>query len=381
MKNISNRLLFILSCFTLNIYSVFAQQSLTSINSSIFINFNSMGTSSTSTLPVGWRVGAGNDWVGGTLATTQAAGNTGSGILHQSSAGGCYNFGEGINAFSNERALGFLNSSGYTSPKSILYAFVNNTGFTISQINISWNYEKYRSGSRMWDWTFYHGSTSTPSIQNTQGSQNFPADAANTTIYSPAQSTSKNIELSGLSIPTGSVYYLRWTLTGNGGSTNGQGLAIDDIEILPLNTSICSGSNMQITPSNSPTGWGSQNASIATTNASGLVTAQNSGNVTIQYNSGGTTRNIYLNVISAPSVGSGSNQTVCPGTSVTLTGSGASTYAWNNGVSNGVSFTPNATQTYTVTGTAANGCTGTSQTTITVNAAPTLSINASNNTL
>jgi len=72
---------------------------------------------------------------------------------------------------------------------------------------------------------------------------------------------------------------------------------------------------------------------------------------------------------------------VCSGTSLTLSGSGANSYAWNNGVSNGVAFTPNATQTYTVTGTAANGCTGTSQTTITVNAAPTLSINASANTL
>jgi hypothetical protein len=71
-----------------------------------------------------------------------------------------------------------------------------------------------------------------------------------------------------------------------------------------------------------------------------------------------------------PMVGAGTNQTVCAGTSVTLSGSGASTYTWNNGVSNGVSFTPNNTQTYTVTGTDANGCTNTAQTTVTVNALP-----------
>jgi hypothetical protein len=62
--------------------------------------------------------------------------------------------------------------------------------------------------------------------------------------------------------------------------------------------------------------------------------------------------------------------TVCAGTSVTLTGSGAVSYAWTGGVTDGVAFTPVSTQTYTVTGTAANGCTSTATTTITVNPIP-----------
>ena len=96
--------------------------------------------------------------------------------------------------------------------------------------------------------------------------------------------------------------------------------------------------------------------------------------------SGSAQRTITVNAVPAVSANASAN-TLCSGASVTLSGSGASSYAWNNGVSNGVAFTPNATQTYTVTGTAANGCTGTAQTTITVNAAPILSINASANTL
>lgn len=45
---------------------------------------------------------------------------------------------------------------------------------------------------------------------------------------------------------------------------------------------------------------------------------------------------------------------------VTLNGSGAVTYTWNNGATNGVAFTPPVgTTTYTVTGTDANGCTDT----------------------
>jgi hypothetical protein len=74
-----------------------------------------------------------------------------------------------------------------------------------------------------------------------------------------------------------------------------------------------------------------------------------------------------------PTVSAGNNQTVCAGTAITLTGSGANSYSWNNGVSNGVAFTPAATQTYTVTGTDANGCTNTAQTTVSVNALPTVS--------
>jgi gliding motility-associated-like protein len=76
---------------------------------------------------------------------------------------------------------------------------------------------------------------------------------------------------------------------------------------------------------------------------------------------------------SIPSVSAGSYPAVCQGSTVTLNGSGASTYTWNNSVVNGVSFTPPVgTTTYTVTGTNAQGCTNTSQTTVTSNPLPTV---------
>ena len=68
-----------------------------------------------------------------------------------------------------------------------------------------------------------------------------------------------------------------------------------------------------------------------------------------------------------PSVFAGNNQTVCNGSQVTLTASGATTYLWNNGVQNGVPFTPNTTQTYIVTGTNANGCQNYDTVVVTVN--------------
>ncbi len=58
---------------------------------------------------------------------------------------------------------------------------------------------------------------------------------------------------------------------------------------------------------------------------------------------------------------------VCAGDPVTLTGSGASGYTWDNGVVDGVSFVPGATTTYTVTGTDGNNCSNQDQITITVN--------------
>ena len=77
--------------------------------------------------------------------------------------------------------------------------------------------------------------------------------------------------------------------------------------------------------------------------------------------------------VNSPTVSAGADQSVCPGTSVTLSGSGASTYAWDNGVTDGSAFAANTTTTYTVTGTDASGCTATDQVVITVNALPTVS--------
>lgn len=77
-----------------------------------------------------------------------------------------------------------------------------------------------------------------------------------------------------------------------------------------------------------------------------------------------------ITVNELPEVSAGSAQAVCAGTEVTLSGAGADDYAWDNGVDDGVEFTPSTTTTYTVTGTDANGCVNTAEVTITVNALP-----------
>ena len=80
---------------------------------------------------------------------------------------------------------------------------------------------------------------------------------------------------------------------------------------------------------------------------------------------------VTLNSTNAPTINAGPNQTICLGESVTLSATGADTYVWSNGVTNGQSFSPTNTITYTVTGTDLNGCSATTTVTVTVNPVPT----------
>ncbi len=89
-----------------------------------------------------------------------------------------------------------------------------------------------------------------------------------------------------------------------------------------------------------------------------------------------TTVATTITILPLPLVDAGVDQSVCAGTSVTLSGLGAQAYTWSGGVTNNLSFTPGSTQTYTVTGTGANGCTKTDQVIVTVKPLPTVSAGA-----
>jgi hypothetical protein len=75
---------------------------------------------------------------------------------------------------------------------------------------------------------------------------------------------------------------------------------------------------------------------------------------------------LTISVVALPTVNAGLDQSICIGESITLNGSGATNYSWSNGVTNGVAFAPNTTQTYTVSTTNGQGCVGTDQVIINV---------------
>ena len=92
-------------------------------------------------------------------------------------------------------------------------------------------------------------------------------------------------------------------------------------------------------------------------------------------NSGCTsTQTVTVTVFTGPTIlATASKTNICIGDTVTLTGSGASTYTWNPGniTSNPIIVTPTATTIYTVTG--SNGiCSSTATISITANPTPTL---------
>jgi hypothetical protein len=78
-----------------------------------------------------------------------------------------------------------------------------------------------------------------------------------------------------------------------------------------------------------------------------------------------------VTVNSVPTVTANSSAaSICAGSNVTLNGGGATSYTWDNGVTNGVAFAPTTSATYNVTGTDANGCKDTASVSVTVNAQP-----------
>lgn len=162
---------------------------------------------------------------------------------------------------------------------------------------------------------------------------------------------------------------------------------------------------VSVTVNNNPTVGASSTASaiclgdFVTLNGSGAVSYTWTGGVTDNvpfaptvtdsYTVTGTDANgctntmaISVTVNFLPMVGASVTQSaICSGDSVTFNGSGAVSYTWTGGVTDNVPFTPASTDTYTVTGTDANGCTNTMTIGVTVNALPAVTLSLPLDTL
>lgn len=145
-------------------------------------------------------------------------------------------------------------------------------------------------------------------------------------------------------------------------------------------TLVCSGSSVTLNGS----GANSYSWSGGVTNGTGFAPSA-SGSYTVTGTSAANctgTATIALTVAANPTVSaSASSASVCAGNTVALNGSGASTYSWSGGVSDGVAFNPSNSGTYTVTGTSTANCSGTATIALTVAPNPTIAVNISSPTI
>ena len=184
--------------------------------------------------------------------------------------------------------------------------------------------------------------------------------------------------------PTVTTEYIA-TVTASNGCATSSSITVSVIDqVVPVITvtdnNICNGETVTLTASGALYyNWsnGSTNPSI-TVSPTSSTTYTVTG--TVDLCSGSTSQ--LIQVSSAPTIAiSSTSNSVCNGSSVTLTASGGTSYLWSTGqTGSSITVTPTATTTYTVTGTNAAGCTNTATKTITIGTTPTINISASNNT-
>jgi hypothetical protein len=172
------------------------------------------------------------------------------------------------------------------------------------------------------------------------------------------------------------------TVTDNNGCT-GISSAIDVIEnplpspVISGSSGYCSGTSAFL--STSPVYFSFIWSTGSTTNTTYATVSDNPVNVTVTDINGctGFSASVYVTENVLPSVSAGADISVCANTQITLSGTGATYYIWDNGVLDGVPFTPPAgVTTYTVTGTDDNGCTASDEVIVTVNSLPVVSAGA-----
>lgn len=184
------------------------------------------------------------------------------------------------------------------------------------------------------------------------------AAGANTYTWNTGATTNSITETPGTTT--------NYTVTGTD-ANNCIGTATTQITVNPNpvinvnNGTICEGQSFTITPSGANTYTYSGGSDVVSPNVSTsyTITGEDSNNCI-----GTATTQIIVNP--NPTVTIASNS-VCVGTSASLTASGANSYTWNTGsTTNSITETPTITTTYSVTGADLNNCSNTQTVSITV---------------
>lgn len=388
-----------LLCLSAPVSRLLGQVSISALGTSYTEDFNTLASTSTSTVvPTNW-----NFLEVGSNANTVYTAGTGS-----STTGDTYSFGVTSNP---ERAWGALNSN---SLDTVWFGaqYTNNTGSTITDLKVTYTGEQWRKVTNRLipDTIYFLYSTNATGLGILNGTWNsvpqlqFLTPAANygSTVTSgalngnlTANSQTLTYTLTGLSIANGQSIWLAWIDENITGSDDG--MAIDDVNIVACagtpsssisgNANICVGASTNL----SVTYTGGQPWSFTWTdgttpvNVTGITTSPYTFSVTPANTTTYTISNV-TGPCGVPNIGTASavvnvstvagtaaisaNQTICSTASTnltyTLTGVSPWQITWTDGTTPvtttgitgspyTVSITPNSTTTYTLTATT-DGC-------------------------
>jgi predicted extracellular nuclease len=192
---------------------------------------NTAGSTTNSTLPTGWYI---TETGGGARDNEQYAVDTGG-----SNTGDTYSYGS---AASTDRALGGLQSG--TLIPVIGAKFTNNTGVTITSLDISYTGEQWRisntAAARDDRMDFQYSLNATDLSAGTYTDVNAldftnPIKTATTAGAldgnNAANRTARSSTITGLSIPNGATFFIRWNDLNASGADDG--LAVDDFSVTP----------------------------------------------------------------------------------------------------------------------------------------------------
>jgi Big-like domain-containing protein/YDG domain-containing protein len=231
-----------------------APASLSALGAAYTQNFstlsNTAGSTTNTALPAGWALIEGG---GGARDNDEYAVDTGG-----STTGDTYSYGS---AGSTERAFGMLRSG--TLIPIIGANFTNNTGSTVTSLDVAYTGEQWRLGTagrtdridfqysldatdlESGAWTDVDALDFTAPVTTPVGALDGNA-AANRTAVSHT--------ISGLSIANGATFWIRWTDLDASGADDG--LAVDDFSLTPQSAPVAVSTTLALTSSANPSTYG-----------------------------------------------------------------------------------------------------------------------------
>lgn len=191
-----------------------------------------------------------------------------------------------------------------------------------------------------------------------------------------------SVLIHGVSRTTSGLYTASFTSANGCDSTANVTLTVNPLPVVSagIDQVICMGESVTITASGATTyTW---NNGIGT-GASHTLTPTVVGGTTYTVigedaNGCQSSDAMTVQVNPLPVVNAGIDVEICSGETVTLSATGASTYVWDHGIVNGVSFEPTTSQTYTVVGTSAFGCVGQDAVDVIINPTPSVTFTGTN---